>query len=247
MAGPHQFAFARSLAQSPREQDAFVEEKFDGSGCAAQALEGGEHHAECGLHLGVRVKCEGAIGQVDQAHGRPHLELAAARLIELTAAHASLEEVQLRLAHSALEPEEQSIVEAGRVVDAVLIEDEGAGQGTQFKKPVPVGGVAGQARDLQPHDDAGLGERYFADQFLEAVAGNGAGSRFAQIAVDNVDPFGRPTGGNGAIPQPILSLRALAVLGDLSKRRLTDVEVGVASEVIGGDFELRHMLAPRLA
>lgn len=88
--------------------------------------------------------------------------------------------------------------------------------------------------------DAGLGDGYFADQFLEAVAGNGAGSRFAQVAVDNLDAFGRSSGGNGAVAQPILSLRALAVLGDLSKRRLTDVEVSVAPQVIGGDFEVRQ-------
>lgn len=100
---------------------------------------------------------------------------------------------------------------------------------------MPVGGVAGQARDLQPHDDAGLGECHFADQFLETVAGNGAGARFAQVAIDHADAFGRPTGGNGAVAQRILPLRALAVLrGDLSQRRLTDVEVGVAAKVIDG-------------
>ncbi|WIW57317.1 hypothetical protein LRP31_34070 (plasmid) [Mesorhizobium mediterraneum] len=96
---PHEFAFVQSLAQSPREQGAFVEEELDGSGCAAQALEGGEHHAERGLHLGVRVECEGAIGQVDQAHGRAYLQIAAACLVELAAAHARLEEVQLRFRH----------------------------------------------------------------------------------------------------------------------------------------------------
>ncbi|OIQ69664.1 hypothetical protein GALL_487340 [mine drainage metagenome] len=59
---PYQFVFVRSLAQSPREQDPFVEEKLDGSGCAAQTLEGGKHHTECGLHLSVRVERERGVG-----------------------------------------------------------------------------------------------------------------------------------------------------------------------------------------
>jgi hypothetical protein len=37
-----------------------------------------------------------------------------------------------------------------------------------------------------------------------------------------------------------LALRTLAVLGDLTQRRLTDVEIGIALEMVGGDFEFSH-------
>lgn len=92
-------------------------------------FEGREHHAERGLHLGIQVECEGAIGQVEQAHGRPHLQLATARLVELATAHASLDEVQVRYRHRSHQTQQQPVVESGRVVDAILVKDEGAGQG----------------------------------------------------------------------------------------------------------------------
>ena len=144
--------------------------------------------------------------------------------------------MQLGLAHRALEPEQQAVVEAGRIVDAVLVEDEGRGQRAQLDQPMPIGRVARQAGDLEAHDDAGLAERDFADEFLEAVARGGAGSGLAEVAVDDVDALGRPACGDRAITQRILALRALAVLGDLAQRRLADIEIGVALEMIGGDF-----------
>jgi hypothetical protein len=42
-----------------------------------------------------------------------------------------------------LKPEEQPVVEASGVVDAVLIENQGVGQRTDFEQPVPVREVAG--------------------------------------------------------------------------------------------------------
>ena len=102
-------------------------------------------------------------------------------------------------------------------------------------KPMPIGRVARQSRDLQAHDDAGLGERDLADEFLEAIAGDGVGSGLAEVAVDDMDALGRPACGDRAITQRILALRALAVLGDLAQRRLANIEIGVALEMIGGD------------
>lgn len=71
----------RPLAQSSREQNSFLKEEPHGSGCATQALEGGKDHAKCGLHLRVRVEGERVVGQVDQAHRRTNLQLAAALML----------------------------------------------------------------------------------------------------------------------------------------------------------------------
>jgi hypothetical protein len=104
----------------------------------------------------------------------PEARFATTRLVELAAAHARLEDVQLGFAHGAFEPEQQAIIEACRIIDAVLIEDEGGGERTQFDEPVPVGRVARQAGDFEPHDDARFAERHFAHQLLETVARGGA-------------------------------------------------------------------------
>ena len=128
----------------------------------------------------------------------------------------------------------------GRIVDAVFVEDEGCGQGAQLDEAMPIGRVAGEPRDFQAHDDAGLAERHFADELLEAVALRRARSGLAEVAIDDANTLGRPACGNRAITQRILALRTLAVLGDLAQRRLTDIEIGVALEMVGGDLEVSH-------
>src|SRR5277367_7097194 len=76
---------------------------------------------------------------------------------------------------------------------------------------MPVGRIARQSRDLQAHNDTSLRERHLADQLLEAVTCDGAGSRLAEVAVDDTDALCRPARCYGAIPQRVLPLRALTV------------------------------------
>ena len=55
------------------------------------------------LHLDVGIEVEASVGAVDQTHRRADLELAAPSLVELAAPHAGPENMQLGLAHRALE------------------------------------------------------------------------------------------------------------------------------------------------
>ena len=153
--------------------------------------------------------------------------------------------MQLGFAHRAFEAEQQAVIEAGWIVDAVLVEDQGRGQRAELDKPMPIGRVTGEPGDLKPHDDAGLGQRHFADELLETVAGGSGRCGLAEIAVNDAYALGRPTRGDRAMAQSILALRALAVLGDLAQGRLADIEISVAFEVIGGDLQLRHGWVPR--
>ena len=52
--------------------------------------------------------------------------------------------MKLRLTHRALESQEQAIVEVARIVDAVLVEDQRLGEGTDLQEPVPVRRIASQ-------------------------------------------------------------------------------------------------------
>ena len=67
-------------------------------------------------------------------------------------------------------PSSSRSLKCGGVVDAVLVEDQRVGQRADLQQPVPVGGVARQARDLQPEHDAGAPQADLGDQLLEAVA-----------------------------------------------------------------------------
>jgi hypothetical protein len=75
---------------------------------------------------------------------------------------------QLGLADGPLEAEQEAVVEVRRVVEAVLIEDEGVGEGADLQQPVPVGRVAGEAGDLQPEHDTGAAHADVGDESLEA-------------------------------------------------------------------------------
>jgi hypothetical protein len=75
--------------------------------------------------------------------------------------------VQLRRAHGALEAEQQTVVEVARVVDAILIEDQGVTEGGDLQKPMPVRGTPGETRDLQPQHDPGPAQPHLGDELLE--------------------------------------------------------------------------------
>jgi hypothetical protein len=53
--------------------------------------------------------------------------------------------VQLGFTHRALEAQEQPVVKVTGIVDAVLVEDECLGEGTDLQEPVPVRRIARQA------------------------------------------------------------------------------------------------------
>ena len=241
---PQEITLVRSGPQAAREQQTLLPEHADRLDGAASARKGLKDQTDGMLHLNVGIAADGSVGPVDQTDRRAHLELAAPGLVELATTHPRFEDVQLGLAHRAFEAEQKAIVEAGRIVDAVFVKNERRGQRAQLDKAVPVGRVARKTRDLQAHDDAGLAERHLAHELLEAVACCRTRSGLAEIAIDDVNALDRPARGNCAIAQRILALRALAVLGDLAERRLANIEIGVALEMVGGDLELRHGRAP---
>ena len=56
------------------------------------------------------------------------------------------------------------------MIDSVFIQDERVGKGTDLQQSMPVGAVAGQARDFQPQHDAGSSHADFRHQFLKPFA-----------------------------------------------------------------------------
>jgi hypothetical protein len=121
-----------------------------------------------------------------------------------------------------------------------------AAQGTELDQAVPISRVAGQPGDLQAHDNAGLAQSHLADEMLEAIARRGTRTGFAEIVVDYMDPLGRPAGADGPVTQSILTLGALDVLRDLAQGRLSDIEISIAAQVLGGDLKISHVPQPLL-
>ena len=95
--------------------------------------------------------------------------------------------MQFGLAHGALEPEQQPVVEVGRVIEPVLVADQRARHGADLQQPVPVGVVAGQPGDLQAQHDPGAAHADLGDQTLEAFPVGGRGAGLALVGVDGDD------------------------------------------------------------
>ena len=156
-----------------------------------------------------------------------------------------MQHVQFRLAHRALESEQEPVVEVSGIVDAVLVEDQRVAQRADLQQPMPVGGVAGQPRDLEPEHDAGATHADFGDQVLEPLAVL-VGSGLTEVGVDHDNPLGRPAERHRPLAQCILAARALRVLDHLAHRGLAHIEVGVAAQVAGAHLPMRiaHAAVP---
>ncbi len=151
------------------------------------------------MHLLVGIQGNLAVGAIDQPYWQLHLQFATAGLGHLATDEASPQHMEFSLAHRALEPQEQSVVEVAGVVEAFLVEDESPGQSADLQQPVPVHRAAGQAGDLQAQHHSHLTHTYGRHQLLEALA-VAIGTGPAQVGVNDHDALQRPAQGNGAFP-----------------------------------------------
>ena len=95
------------------------------------------------------------------------------------------DQVQLGLAHRALQAEHQPVVEIGRVVDAVGVGDQRVGQRAQIQQLIPVGVVAGQPADLDAEDDPDLPRPTSATRSLNPCRAVASAPGPAQVVVDH--------------------------------------------------------------
>ncbi len=82
---------------------------------------------------------------------------------------AGTEEMQLCLRHLGLHPKQEAVVEIRRIVAAVLVDDQRAGQGTDLDQAVPIGVGPRQARGLQGEHGPHLSQGHLGHQPLEIV------------------------------------------------------------------------------
>ena len=165
-------------------------------------------------------------------------ELATFGLVPAPLLEPGAHDVQLGLAHRALEPEQQPIVVERRVIDAVAVGDQRAGQSADLEQMVPVAARSGETRDLEPEHQAHTAEPDLGHHPLEARPAFGRGAGAAEIVVDDADAWPRPAQPAGAFGQPILQCRGLAVLLELLQRGLADVDDGQPVKMAGLDLAL---------
>ena len=97
-----------------------------------------------------------------QAYRKAAAQLTARRLVANSAVEAGTKDMQLGLAHGALETKQQSIVEQGRMIDTIGIADERVGEAAEIKQAIPVGIIASETGDFEAEHDADVSERDLA-------------------------------------------------------------------------------------
>ena len=232
---PVQFAFPRSAAQPLRDPQFVLREVAHRGRRRAGPREGVEQDPQAVPHLGVRVEHHPVERVVDEPDRQGRLQLTAPGLVQQAAQQAGLEDVQLCLRHGPLEPEQEPVVELGRIVDAILVEDQRVGQGADLEQPVPVRRVARQPRHFQPEHDPAPPQADLGDQTPEPLA-VGGGARQAEIAVDHHDAFGPPAQGDRSLAQGVLPGRAFGILEHLAHGRLAHIQISVPAQVVGTDL-----------
>jgi hypothetical protein len=164
-----QLALVRALAKTAGEAETLLVKQFYRLHRGSGSIEGFKDQAHRRLNFGIRIENKNAVVPVDKTDRRPHLQFAAPSFVEHPASHPCFEEMKFCFRHGPFQTEQKPVVKVCRVVNAILIENERAGQRTQLNQPVPIGGVPGQARYFQSHHQTRLAEGNFADELLKPI------------------------------------------------------------------------------
>jgi hypothetical protein len=130
-------------------------------------------------------------------------QLAKGGLVTNAAIETSTEHIKFGLAHGALGPEQEAVVEERRMIDAVGIADQGVRESGEIDEAVSVGIVARKATEHDPD----VAERNFRCEASKTRACDDAGTRESDIFVDHHDAVGRPSKLGGLVDQCIRTIR----------------------------------------
>ena len=186
-------------------------------------------------------------GVVDQPDRQRHAQLAAAGLGQLPAEQAGPDEVQLGLAHGALQAEQQPVVEVGRVIEPVLVADQGVADMAQISSS------RCQSALLRASRDTSRPSTIPARPMPTSATRRWKPSRSAAEAPDwpwsvsmvTICSAGQPSA-TARLPQRVLAGGGLGVGQHLPQRGLAHIQVGGASQVRGRSPSPRPARSPPL-
>ncbi len=195
--------------------------------------EAGEDQLQPVLNLLVRMLEHAPQRVADQSHRQRQGQFTPLGFVDQSGGQACAQGVQFQFRDQALETKDQAAIRSSRIVNAVLIANEAVAVTTQVEELIPVGAVAGQARDVIGEEDAHLLLIDQGHEFLEAPPSFGGAAGVAEIRVDDPDLRLIPAGSAGAVEQIILEFKTLSIRENLVWARLSYVDQGEAFEVGG--------------
>ena len=183
----------------------------------AQLVELLEHASQRGLHRLVARELKPA-QIIELVAGRRDGEgLTAARLVPACLHHPVHDAVALQLADLTADAEHHAVGARRRIVEPLLVGDQGVGPAAQIDQVVPVEVVARQARQLEAHDDADLAACDGGHHAAEAAARLGQRAALALVLVDDDDALAAPAQLRGLLGESVLKPLALEVVSDLAQ------------------------------
>jgi hypothetical protein len=160
---PVQLAGVGAAAVAAGEQRLLVTEGFDHSERRAGGSEGFEQQRQGAADARVGVQGHLVAQVVDQPDRQLQLQFPAAGLGQYPAAQPSSQEMEFEFRHLAFEAQQGAVVETGRVIQPVLVQDQGVVVRADLQQPLPVGVVARQSRAFQAKHDPGPAEGDLGD------------------------------------------------------------------------------------
>ena len=122
---PLQLTTLRPLMRPHRHQDLMPHQKAQQAAHRPLPLELLEDQPDDPLNLLVGIQREAAVRRFDIADRRMVVDRAATGLVQQALVHAIAQQVNFRFAHGSLEAQQQAVVVLGRIIDAVLIGQQG--------------------------------------------------------------------------------------------------------------------------
>jgi len=123
------------------------------------------------------------------------------------------------------------------MIDAVAIPDQRVGDAAEIKQAIPVSIVARHTGDFEAEHDAGVAEGHFRGHACEPRTLGESGAGHAQVFVNDDHLFLDPTEFLGLLEQRILARGGLAVVLDLGRGGLANVDEGGAVRMAGRYFD----------
>ena len=171
-------------------------------------------------------------------------QLAALGLGQLARQHPLPDQVQFCLAHRSLQAQQQPVVINPRVIDAVRVGEQHAGQRAQLQQLVPVPAGPRQPGHLDAEDNARTSHRDLRDQPGKPLPGIRRRGRHSQVVVDHHDLRPCPAQRRCPLHERVLQPRGLRMLKHLLPARLTDIHHRGPAEMLRADLLLRFSPQP---
>jgi len=209
----------------------------------AEALEELEYQSNGILNSPVRIHHQAGILGPDVSNRDRHSQLTTACLRHDGIEQPSSQHRQLKLAHGALEAEQQAIVGRARVIDTFGIDDPSTDETTELDQVVPVAAVACETGrfEAEHRTDDTLAD--LAHEISKAGPIDCTTRRTTEILID--DRHITESVGTCEIGEIILAPLALEILLDLRSRRLSHVDDSSAAKHTRRQLTAHHR-PPRL-